>query len=515
MVRAEISPKAPTASKRDSGIAMVVAVAVVMMVTAVVATVVVLALRETGLSGRERQRAVSIASAEGQVDNLVSQIDHASISSLTNGTLCGTIPAFTTRVGPDPLTITSTVTYFRADGTQITNCSDVASGAAQAQTAAVQATSKSTPLQNQPAAVRHFETIINLHLNVSMKQAIFGNTGVEITNNNTHIYGENGTNNGDVYSNGYVDCRGEVYGSIYAQTTVTLENTCDYIAGNIAAVGNVTSTTNGITLLGSITSSHGNIALDRLGQNSNQEFDGKAWAYGTVTGNICPNAKCNSNSAPNPPPSIGFPQITAAQWTDPVSVPGGAGFVQINFSTCVADFNNPQSLGYWLYHNGPTLTQNTLVRMPDSCTVDFTNVNGHVMYLNKDVAIFAKGTGAANGTAFNFTGSPNFAGTAGPIKNLYFIQDYQTPQCSKIGININNAVDVRSTNNIRALFYTPNQFYSSSGTSNIQGQIFSACTAEINNQMNLTYSLVPVTGIQNINSMSYSADIVAKRETSS
>lgn len=502
----------PEGTDREAGIAMVIAVAVIMLVSAVVATILVLVLRENGLSGRERQRAVSIASAEGQVDNLISRIDHASISSLTDGTLCGTIPAFASRVGPDDLTITSDVAYYRADGSQIMNCADVASGAAEARMAAVRATTTSTPLPNKAPVIRHFETIINLHLNVNMKQAIFGNDGVTITNNNTVINGENGANNGDVYSNGYVNCRGEIYGSVYARTTVTFENDCDWIAGDVWAVGNVTANANSMTMVGDIKSSSGNILLNHLGAQANKVFGGKAWAHGTVTGNACPSLKCNSNQSVNAPPTAIFPELTDAHWTDPVTVPEGLGFTAINFSTCVADFNDPLSLGYWLKNNGPTLLQNTLVRMPDNCTVDFTNVNGQVMYLNKDVAIFARGNGAANGLAFNITGRPHFVGTAGALKNLYFIQDYQAPQCSKVGIDVNN--HITANENIRLLMYTPNKFYSASGNSDIIGQIFSGCVAEFNNVMHLSYSLLPVTGIQNINSMSYSAEIVAKRETS-
>lgn len=501
--------------ERDSGIAMVVAIAVIMLVTAVVATLMVLAFRETGLSGHERQRAVAIASAEGQVDSLVSRIDHASVSTLTAGTLCGTIPAFDTKVGRDTLSIASLVTFYRLDATTNATvpmtCAEVAGGTYEATMAAVQATSTSAPLPNKPAAVRNFETIINLNLDVSLDQAIFGNTGVTITNNNTVINGANGANNGDVYSNGYVNCRGYIYGSVYAQTTVTMENDCDWIAGNVAAVGNVTANANSMTMVGDITSSSGNISLNQLGAQANKVFNGRAWAGGTVSGNACPGLKCNSNQSVAPPPTAAFPQVTAANWTTSVGA-GGLGFTQISFPTCVADFNNPTSLGYWLKNNGPTLTQKTLVRMPDNCTVDFTNVNGQVMYLNQDVAIFARGTGAANGTAFNITGRPHFIGTAGDIKNLYFIQDYATPQCSKIGIDVNNHITAEE--NVRLLMYTPNKFYSASGNSEIVGQIFSGCVADINNVMDLTYSQLPVTGIQNINSMTYSSEIVAKRETS-
>lgn len=488
---------------------MVVAVAVIMLVSGIIATLLVLALREAGLSGQERQRAVSIASAEGRVDNLISMIDFASVSSLTDGNLCGVLPTYSTRVGPDPLTVSSSVTYQDVNGNDIV-CTDVSSGAVEAVTAVISATTTSDPLPNKLPAVRKFETVVNLKLNVNMEQAIFGNAGVTITNNNTVINGAAGANNGDVYSNGYVNCKGHVYGSIYAQSTVTLENDCDWIAGNVWAAGNVTNTANSITVVGDIKTSGGSIWLEQLGAQANKVFNGRAFAGANVYGNVCPSAKCNPFQSVDPPPLAAFPEMghtPGDEWN------WKHGYTDISFPTCVAQFNDPASLGYWLKINGPTLTQNTVIRMPDDCTVDFTNVNGQVMELNKDVAIFARGSGAAaNGTAFNFTGRPHFVGTPGEKKNLYMIQDYQAPDCTKTGIRVNN--HVTAEDNIRLLLYTPHNFYSASGNSEVSGQIYSGCTVDLNNVMDLTYDPLPAIGVQNISAMSYSTEIVAKRETS-
>lgn len=493
----------------DAGIAMVVAIAVIMIVTAVIATIVVLALRETGLSGRERQRGVAIASAEGQVDNLVSRINQTSVASLVSGSLCGTVPAFTTTVGRDTLTVTSSVGYYRRDASGApvqVSCADLATGTVAATTAVVNATSTSTALAGKAPAVRNFETVIGLTLNPNMNQAIFGETGVTITGNNTVIAGASGANDADVYSNGYVNCRGYVYGSIYAQTTVDLTSDCDWVAGNVVAKGNVIAQANSMTMVGDITSSNGAINLTTLGSAPNKVFNGTALALSGVTGAICPGPKCNTSSTLSPPPTSVFPQVsrTPANWV---------GFATHSITSCATSMSDPTSLGWWLKNVGPTLTQNTRVLMPDNCTVDFGHVGGSDVVLNKDVAIFAKGTGAAGGLAFHFTASPGFQGTSGgDVKSLYFIQDYQTPVCGLTGIKVQNHLE--AVDNIRVMFYTPHTFHSRSGNSDLVGQIFSGCVAKIDDVMNLTYSPLPMQLVDNITAMSYGAEIQAKRETS-
>ena len=134
---------------------MVVAIAVIGMVTLVVMILVNVALRESRMTGAERQRGVAIASAEGQVDYLIAKVHKRAIGELA--AYCGTIPPLTTTVGSDALTITSKVDYFDATNTLIP-CDQVKKGTIEATTARVAATSTSAPKANGRPAVRTFET---------------------------------------------------------------------------------------------------------------------------------------------------------------------------------------------------------------------------------------------------------------------------------------------------------------------------------------------------------------------
>ncbi|MGN8245520.1 hypothetical protein ACTHAM_002643 [Cellulomonas soli] len=492
---------------REAGIAMVLAVAVIVFATLAVATLVTVAIAENGMSGRERQRAVSIASAEGQVDSLVSRIHYAPLSTLQDGVLCGAIPAFVSDIGPDELTIDSQITYYDAAGAPVA-CAAVRTGAVEAATAAVRATSTSTPVAQQMPAVRTFETVVRLKLQTDLNKAVFGNSSVVINNNLTVIAGSSGSQNGDVYSNGDLSCKGYVYGSIYAQGATTLEHDCRYVAGNVMSVGNVLVQPNDKTVMGDITSSAGNIALNNLGTSSGRVLNGKARAWGSVTGDVCSASavldKCHGYQVVDAPPTAPFPQLLGdSTWTTPVSS-GGAGYTLRTFASCDAGYDQAGSLARWLATNGPTLTAPVLIRMPAGCVVNFTNMAGHEIVLAQDVAIWAA-------SGFNINGQPTFSGVAGSTKNLYLMQDYATPNCSRTGIEINNGLIAK--NNIRVLMYTPHKFYSPSGTSQLNGQIYAGCAVDMNNSMNLTYDSLPVWGVQNKDALSYKVEIVAKRET--
>ncbi|GAA3821549.1 hypothetical protein [Cellulomonas soli] len=495
------------AQDQDAGIAMVLAVAIIVFATLAVATLVTVAIAENGMSGRERQRAVSIASAEGQVDHLVSRIHYAPLSTLQEGVLCGAITPFVTDVGPDELTIDSRITFYDAAGAVVA-CSAVRTGAVEAATAAVRATSTSTPVAQQAPAVRTFETVVRLKLQTDLNKAVFGNSSVVINNSLTVIAGSAGSQNGDVYSNGNLSCKGYVYGSIYSQGTTTLEHDCRYVAGNVMSVGNVLVQPNDKTVMGDITSSAGSIALNNLGTSSGRVLNGKARAWGTVTGDVCSAAavldKCHGYQVVDAPPGAPFPQLLGdSSWTSPVSA-GGAGYTQVTFPSCDAGYDQSGSLARWLVTHGTTLTAPVLIRMPASCVVNFSNMSGHEIVLAQDVAIWAA-------SGFSINGQPTFSGLSGSTKNLYLMQDYATPSCSRTGIEINNGLIART--NIRVLMYTPHKFYSPSGTSMINGQIYAGCAVEMNNSMNLTYDSLPVWGVQNKDALSYKVEIVAKRET--
>src|SRR5450830_652391 len=94
----------------DRGIALVVAVALMALVTTLLVVMVSVAIHENSSSGRDRQRSSAVMTAEGQVDSLISQIQSAAITDLP----CDPIPPLNVSVGSDTMTITSTVIYSTA-----------------------------------------------------------------------------------------------------------------------------------------------------------------------------------------------------------------------------------------------------------------------------------------------------------------------------------------------------------------------------------------------------------------
>src|SRR5450830_638980 len=285
----------------DRGIALVVAVALMALVTTLLVVMVSVAIHENSSSGRDRQRSSAVMTAEGQVDSLISQIQSAAIADLP----CDPIPPLNVSVGSDTMTITSTVTYSTAADVQV-DCGSLATTTLA--TAKIKATSTSNTLPGQPAAVRRVETLLHLtptHGN-AFDKAIFGYGGVSLANNG-EIFGEGGLPNADVYTHGSMTCNNHqtYHGSIFAQGTVTMSNTC-VVDVDVYAQRGYTADNPGVSVNGKVLVSAGSIILGHssLGQ--------QARASGTVTGNVCSpagNGKCIAGDANvAPPPSVPFPQ---------------------------------------------------------------------------------------------------------------------------------------------------------------------------------------------------------------
>ena len=484
------------ASVRDpeAGVAMVVAIAVIGMVTLVVMILINVALRESRMTGDERQRGVAIASAEGQVDYLIAQIHSRAIGSL--GPFCGTIAPIVTSVASDKLAITSGVQYFDATNAVIP-CDVLTTGAREATTARVFSTSTSTPKGAGRAAVRTFETVIRLKLDTKLNKAIFGSSSIEITNDLTIVTGSGGASNADLYSKGDVSCKGTVHGSIYSQGSVYLRGECKRIDGQVVAKNGITGEMNSGTLAGDLSVSAGSIDLKNTPLSA---VMGKARASGTVMGDkVCPFSpdKCIGNVIVDPPPVEPFPRLSwnPAEWA-------AAGYTNVvNLSTC-GGTDTAGSVANWLRAYAETITVPTA--LVTDCMVSVQNLNGNSLKLNSNVAIFAKG-------GFLFNGATVFVSTdSSKIRDLYLIQPWVTPNCVTTGIHFNNEVGFDSS--VHALVYTPHRFYSD-GKASMSGQIYSECSADMNNTMSLNYRPMPVWGVTNKEAMSYRADIIAKRET--
>ena len=466
----------------DEGIALVVAISLIGLVTTLMLVMLAYALRETGSSGRDRQRASAVTAAEGQVDLTLSQLQNVSRTSLP----CGLLSAVTSQQSPaDTISVVTTVTYYDADGDPVP-CSSVETAAlAQAKVVAV---ASSNPLAGQASARRTFEALVNLSASMSndLDMAIFGEAGVVIGNSAT-VLGEQGRPDADIYSNGDIVCgnSGTFNGSLLAQGSITVQESC--LLQVDAHANDSVDLQNSVAVMGRVLVHAGDAILGNSISIGQQVF-----ASGLIKGNCSPAAKCFPHATVPPVPDSPFPVISwdASEW------PGYTIVTDKNDCDPASDAN-PST---WIRENGGSLTRGKTVVVTD-CQIRFDN--SVTVGLSTDLAIFARG-------GFDFGNSVTFSSST--AQALHLIQPYDsvaTHPCTTDGVVIRNSVTVGGT--VAALLYSPcNINIINSGT--WRGQIYAGGTAQIKNSLTLHYRPVPLFGVTGTNQTSYSLDVVHKRE---
>src|SRR3954467_5955098 len=205
----------------DEGVALLVAVALTALAGAMMITMTMLVVREDNSTGRDRDRSVSGVAGEGGVDPAVAQIQNAGVSSIP----CGSTTTTGSSANPEVVTLTTTVKYFDAAGTQLACPLTETMYAAQA---SVRSSAVSMPRGGGQQVTRTMETLVQLKPKYAndLDRAIFGEAGVTVSNN-FDLYGQTGPD-ADVYTNGNFVCSHNEHfrGSIYAQGAISLSNTC-------------------------------------------------------------------------------------------------------------------------------------------------------------------------------------------------------------------------------------------------------------------------------------------------
>jgi Tfp pilus assembly protein PilX len=474
----------------DEGVALVVAIALLGLSTTLMLTMMTLVIREGRQTGHDRSRSSAVTTAEGGVDRALANIQEAGVGSVP----CGTTTYTNTDAKPDTISVTTRVTYYDSAGAEL-NCSYVMNGQMTAAQALIKSAATTTPPGGGQTATRTVETLVQLEPKYSddLDRAIFGEAGVQVANN-FDLYGQSGPD-ADVYTNGNFVCsHNEHYrGSIYAQGSITLNNSCT-IEVNAWAKTGFTSNSSQATVGGDVLVSNGSAAINA----------------GTVGGKvkavtITPSSYCTSNpskcvtgtDAALPPPSVAFPQLgtDTSSW-----VAEGYNVVTLNDCSNSGSSTNP---GNWIDANGQSLTQKTLV--VTSCTLTF-NTNVKTVDLSQDLAVFATG-------GVNLTQSLTFKSTTATNHYLYFIQPYGSAclGSTNLGINLGNLVKMDST--ISELLYTPCDVHKANQSSTY-GQIYAGGTAYVDNKTDAYYVPIPVFGVVATKIvLSYTSDILYKRET--
>lgn len=500
---------------REDGVAILMSLAVVMVVGILVVVIAATAIYETSASGRDRQRATTVSTAEGAVDTVMATIQTSTVANYP----CPTSPTSTSVLG-DELGVVVEVLYFDAAGDPMDCLTEVRAGDPVA-SAHIKATAEAQRINGQQVARRTIETQLNLIPQVTnlLDNAIHSDTSVKFTNK-VDVYNgsEKPGDAANIYSRGDFECNnsGTYDGTIVAVGKVTLQNPC-VVKGSIWAGGNVVLN-NGPVVQGSIRSA-ANISLDK------GTLGGTALARGTVSvagggaGHGCDGApdKCLGGQdidAPQPVENP-FPEI---KWPDAQSDWTAQGYTQVvTFSSATSTCGKPNgsSSSYaanWMNANMAADTAHSTILIVD-CPGDpviFANDMNNIK-LGRDLLVISR-AGFAMSNSVKFT-------SLGPDvdRNLYLIQPAlwsgAAVTCNPtVGINLDNQVSFEEP--VRVLLYSPCDIIKANN-GRTAGQIYAKGSFTWNNFSSITYDPLPVWGLDAsaTSAETYDIEILYKRET--
>lgn len=481
-------------SDDDAGVALVVSVALIGLVSILMLTIVGYALRENASSGRDRQRSSAVMTAEGSVDAMLARIQSSAPGSLP----CGTQPPVTVaQAVPDTLVSTTAVTYYDAAGAQVA-CGSVATApVAQARVVSVV---ESTPVAGRAPARRAMETLVRLTPTFAhgLDKAIFGSAGVQLANHG-EVFGRNGAPDADVYTNGDFTCNNNqrYHGSVYAQGSITLAGTCTIDVDAHARTG-FRADNSGVSVSGRVLVSHGGASLVRHATVSQQ-----VRTSGAISWDSCTPTKCFPATSVEPPPSQPFPVLNwnptvRAEW----AANGYPNVVENNDCALTGDANGP---GRWIMTNAASTSRGKTV-LVTNCQVVIQG-NNNTVALAEDLAVFARG-------GVSFRNSLTIRSTTTAQRRLYLVQPYDSvpSPCTSDGITLDNRVTIEST--VDELIYTPCSIRKANNSDHY-GQLYAGGRVVIDNRLTMFYRPLPVWGVTapTTTVSSYSLDVAYKRET--
>ena len=479
----------PDRQAPDAGFAMLSAVLLMTISSVLMMALIAYSLTEMHQTGQHRQRNSALNLAEGAVDTMIGTITQTTGPASTLPCSASTTD---TRAVPDTITVATTVTYYDASGATL--ACPLAAAATPAQ-ALVHAVATSQQISETSPARRVMEALLALRPpSVGLTKAIFGDRSISITNNTT-INGSGNGNDADIYTNGPFACSNNetINGSVHSQSTLSMSQSCD-IAGDAWSIAGFTAGNAGNSVGGRVLVSGGNATLANGASVTN-----RVRASGTITWNQCP-AQCSPNAAVSPPSTESFPQLswnasTQAAWSS-------AGYTVVTVNSC-ATAGGTNAAGQWVIDHAATLTGPTLLRTP--CALTLTSNSN--LALSNNLAVFADG-------GITLAGNQNISSTSTTSQSFYLVQPYNAVAslpCNVDGVLVQNHVAVDTTVNM--LMYSPCIVHKAN-LSAINGQMYSATTVQIDNQLNMSFDPLPVYGATDSsgNQPPWAADILSERE---
>jgi len=470
----------------EQGVAIVVAISVLVIALALSLTVVTLAVRQNADSSTVRQRAVAVNAAEAAVDATFTTFQTSGLTLPCGPTAFAPLSA---NVPVDAPVSTIKVDYYKLDGSAM-SCADVtAAGKAHSQMRAlVTATATTSGAGTADASKRAMQAYVTLKPTEAFDKAIFAEGALNVENN-TEVNGNQGYD-ADVYSNGDISCPkgNQIYqGSIYAQGSVSFDSSCSAL-GSIWANGQVSLTQPQIKVGGRVISSTSTVKVNNVNGVS-----GTIMAGGTIDA-ACGSPKCIAGLVQDPPAQQPFPEMPLSlinEWYAPT--PGYVPDDSVDCTNTVNELIAAAGIG----------GQGRVVSIP--CAVNF--VNTKTIDLRNDLVIYAKG-GFSSQNQVKFTSS-------GGTHKIYWIVPYDVKSsCSSSNsygdITTDNQFDADPS--VQIMMYTPCDINVANNSGQF-GQVYGG-TVKIVNHFGMTFRPVPMYAFDTskLPKLSYKVDIQYKRE---
>jgi len=310
-----------------------------------------------------------------------------------------------------------------------------------------------------------------MEMNVSLSpiigafnKAIFSDQAPQITNNVT-VYGENG-NDADIYTNGNWVCSNAlmVYGSIYAQGTASLSNTCRS-AVDLWANGSITMT-NSARIDHDVKSSTGSLTMSQQASVGNNATLGTTCTGCTAGSNI--GGSVTTGNIQRPPPMTVFPEIVfdATEWQE-----DSWAISYLDCALAKAWLEDPANAG-----------TKAVLRITGGCTLSIAN--NTTINRTADLAIFTDGE-------ITMSNRSTWRSADGSWHDLLFIVESGSSCTGTDGqINMSNLTSIEQ---LYFFVYSPCRSVFNNNNSNGRGQIYGEVVAGTN-QLTFTFHATRVPG---------------------
>jgi cytoskeletal protein CcmA (bactofilin family) len=469
----------------ERGIAMVLAVSVLVIVFALGVVAVELSIHNVGGSAFDRKRTQAIDAAEAGLDSFFSQLTTTSSAAMPCPVSAGN-PNVSVDLPTDPAAHFDVYASFYNEWPPAASpdltCAQVQAGAIP-QAALVKSVGTAVTTTTPTKVVRTMESTIHLSpIYGGLNKAIFSDTQLSFQNKFT-LNGNVG-NDGDVYTNGNFDLGNNtlIKGTVYAQGSATIAQ--GVINANVWA-GNAVSLSSGIQVQGNVTSSTSSITLSNNSTVFGNAKAGTTVSGGTVKGTI------TQNSPSGPPPQIPLPKYCwpgCDQAGNPNTVTQqaylDAGYTVKSYTSCATaatDINN------WFGASGGDY----VVLLNGSTGCPFNQWSKNTINIKGNLAIYCTACDA-NGVNNWFTTSNNttIQGTGSSPYTLYLVRPWQSGlACSANTPNFSSG-NLTKWNNLSLFVYTPCRIdFANNNANGVNGQLIGG-TVNITNQC--TFNFVPV-----------------------